>query len=127
MSPFLQNTPKNAHMPLMARIGPDWTGKLLLNELKWLKTQVAVNKTLTKLFVLDYSRFFLQVVLAIAFFFLHCWLECGVPIKKRKTDDALHHSLPFVQYKKREKDPWRSASFSKVAKSLPKSLQLYWK
>ena len=29
--------------------------------------------------------------------------------------DVLHDLVPFVQFKKREKDPWRSASFSKVA------------
>ena len=29
--------------------------------------------------------------------------------------DVLHDLVPFVQFKKREKDPWRSATFSKVA------------
>ena len=29
--------------------------------------------------------------------------------------DALHDLVPFVQFKKREKDPWRSVTFSKVA------------
>ena len=29
--------------------------------------------------------------------------------------DALRDLVPFVQFKKREKHPWRSASFSKVA------------
>ena len=29
--------------------------------------------------------------------------------------DALHDLLPFVQFKKREKLPWKSVNFSKVA------------
>ena len=29
--------------------------------------------------------------------------------------DVLHDLVPLVQFKKREKDPWRSATFSKVA------------
>ena len=29
--------------------------------------------------------------------------------------DALHDFIPFVQFKKREKHPWRSVTFSKVA------------
>ena len=29
--------------------------------------------------------------------------------------DALRNLLPFVQFKKREKHPWRSVTFSKVA------------
>ena len=28
---------------------------------------------------------------------------------------VLHDLIPFVQFKKREKHPWRSATFSKVA------------
>ena len=28
--------------------------------------------------------------------------------------DALRDLVPFVQFKKREKHPWRSATFSKV-------------
>ena len=32
--------------------------------------------------------------------------------------DALHDLVAFVQFKKREKHPWRSANFSKVSKSL---------
>ena len=35
--------------------------------------------------------------------------------------DALRDLVPFVQFKKREKHPWRSVNFSKVAGSL----QLY--
>ena len=35
---------------------------------------------------------------------------------------ALRDLVPFVQFKKREKDPWSSVSFSKVAGF---SLQLY--
>ena len=30
-------------------------------------------------------------------------------------DDALRDLVPFVQFKKREKHPWRSVTFSKVA------------
>ena len=29
--------------------------------------------------------------------------------------DALRYSVPFVQFKKCEKHPWRSVTFSKVA------------
>ena len=29
--------------------------------------------------------------------------------------DALHNLVPFVQFKKREKHPWRSFTFSKIA------------
>ena len=29
--------------------------------------------------------------------------------------DVLHDLVPFVQFKKREKHPWRSVTFSKVA------------
>ena len=29
--------------------------------------------------------------------------------------DVLCDLVPFVQFKKREKDPWRSVTFSKVA------------
>ena len=29
--------------------------------------------------------------------------------------DALRNLVPFVQFKKREKHPWRSVTFSKVA------------
>ena len=36
--------------------------------------------------------------------------------------DALRDLVPFVQIKKREKDPWRSVNFSKVAGFI---LQLY--
>ena len=35
---------------------------------------------------------------------------------------ALHDLAPFVQFKKREKHPWKSVKFSKVAGF---SLQLY--
>ena len=33
--------------------------------------------------------------------------------------DALHDLVPFIQFKKREKHPWRSITFSKVAGTLP--------
>ena len=36
--------------------------------------------------------------------------------------DALYDLIPFAQFKKREKQPWRIVNFSKVASS---SLQLY--
>ena len=36
--------------------------------------------------------------------------------------DALHDLVPFAQFKKREKHPWRSVNFSKVAGF---SLQFY--
>ena len=36
--------------------------------------------------------------------------------------DVLRDLVPFVQFKKREKHPWKSVTFSKVAEF---SLQLY--
>ena len=33
----------------------------------------------------------------------------------RPSCDALHVLVSFVQFKKREKHPWRSVTFSKVA------------
>lgn len=85
-APFFKMCPEMHTCPQMAWIGPNRMGKLVFNALKWVITQVAINKTLTKLFVLDCSRFFLQVVSAIAFFFLRCWFEYGVPTKKIKKD-----------------------------------------
>ena len=41
-----------------------------------------------------------------------------------KICGALRDLVPFVQLKKREKYPWRSVTFSKVASF---SLQLYYK
>ena len=35
---------------------------------------------------------------------------------------ALHNLVPFVQFKKREKHPWRSVNFSKVACLKPATL-----
>ena len=44
----------------------------------------------------------------------------------RFTDcDALRDLVSFAQFKKREKHPWRSVTFSKVVKLQAKSLQLY--
>ena len=37
------------------------------------------------------------------------------PLSKIKHCDALRNLVPFVQFKKCEKHPWRSATFSKVA------------
>ena len=36
--------------------------------------------------------------------------------------DTLRHMAPFAQFKKREKSPWRSATFSKVARVLKVTL-----
>ena len=41
---------------------------------------------------------------------------------RMNTLGALCNLVPFVQFKKREKHPWRSVTFSKVAGS---SLQLH--
>ena len=32
-----------------------------------------------------------------------------------KICDAFHDLVPFIQFKKREKHPWRNVTFSKVA------------
>ena len=39
--------------------------------------------------------------------------------------DALRDLVPFVQFKKREKHPWRSVTFSKVAGKLLKVTPLH--
>ena len=36
--------------------------------------------------------------------------------------DALHDLVPFVQFKKPEKRPWRSVTFSKIAGQKPTTL-----
>ena len=36
-------------------------------------------------------------------------------VSSRKICDVLGNLVPFVQFKKCEKHPWRSATFSKVA------------
>ena len=36
-------------------------------------------------------------------------------IMKDRNCAALHNLVPFVQFKKREKQPWRSVTFSKAA------------
>ena len=38
-----------------------------------------------------------------------------VPRETNTNFDALRDLVPFVQFKKREKHPWRSVTFSKVA------------
>ena len=45
-----------------------------------------------------------------------------VPVLKKLKCGALRDLVAFVQFEKREKDPWRSVKFSKVAGF---SLQLY--
>ena len=34
---------------------------------------------------------------------------------KQQNNDALRDLVPFVQFKKREKNPWKSVPFSKVS------------
>ena len=36
--------------------------------------------------------------------------------------DVLRDLVPFAQFKKREKDPWKSVTFSKIAGSKPATL-----
>ena len=43
-------------------------------------------------------------------------------VLRNQISDALRDLVPFVQFKKREKHPWKSVNFSKVAGF---SLQLY--
>ena len=45
------------------------------------------------------------VILVVIIELVRMFLKCG----------ALHDLVPFVQFKKREKHPWRSVNFSKVA------------
>ena len=46
----------------------------------------------------------------------------NVPIKC----DVLQDLVPFVQFKKREKHPWRSVTFSKVAGNFTKTSCPLW-
>ena len=41
--------------------------------------------------------------------------KCNLVLVKGRICDALRDLVPFVQFKKREKHPWRSVNFSKVA------------
>ena len=43
----------------------------------------------------------------------------------RYIDDALRNLVPFVQFKKHEKQPWRSATFSKEPAALLKGTLLH--
>ena len=45
---------------------------------------------------------------------IFCWRRTGIMINI--ICDALRHSVSFVQFTKREKHPWRSVNFSKVAR-----------
>ena len=48
-------------------------------------------------------------------------------LKNYSICDALRDLIPFVQYKKREKHPWRSVAFSKVVVcDFTKSNTLSW-
>ena len=56
-------------------------------------------------------------------FCLHSWSQQYISKKKlpclifalgNQICDALHDLVPFAQFKKREKHPWRSVNFSKV-------------
>ena len=65
-------------------------------------------------------------------FFCSCGDRCTVvcifnpfiPIFSCTICDALQDLVPFVQFEKREKHPWRSVTFSKVPGF---NMQLYWK
>ena len=45
----------------------------------------------------------------------YCILEANVLKTHTASCDALRDLGPFVQFKKREKHPWRSVTFGKVA------------
>ena len=49
----------------------------------------------------------------ISFLFFR-WPKTKLVIKNTKNV-VLHDMVPFLQFKKREKYPWRSVTFSKVA------------
>ena len=55
-------------------------------------------------------------------FFVFIWEELSFIESNQQICDALRDLVPFVQFKKREKQPSRSVTFSKVAGL---SLQLY--
>ena len=42
-------------------------------------------------------------------------LKADVYVSLKYICDALRDLIPFAQFKKREKHPWRSVNFSKVA------------
>ena len=46
--------------------------------------------------------------------------------KSANNYDALRSLVPFVQFKKREKHPWRSLTFSKITCNFNKNNTLQW-
>ena len=49
------------------------------------------------------------------YIFLSITISITVAITPANILDELDDLIPFVQFKKREKHPWRSVTFSKVA------------
>ena len=49
---------------------------------------------------------------------------CGFPYYKAQICDALHDFVPFVQFKKCEKHPWRSVNFSIFQRNLMSVLKI---
>ena len=61
----------------------------------------------------------LRVLLTKQFLYLSTVLEIALSLAVNFQSDALRDLVPFAQFKKLEKYPWRNITFSKV------SLQLY--
>ena len=62
---------------------------------------------------LDTGRFFLSVVSSTKVFFWLSYFLTRIPCYT--ICDALRDFVQFVQFKKREKHPWKSVNFSKIA------------
>ena len=59
-----------------------------------------------------------EIPLSTPFHYIHICsaeVDSSEAIELKLICDALHDLVPFVQFKKREKHPWRSVNFSKVA------------
>ena len=58
----------------------------------------------------------MQVIIAIYTLFIDCRIHTLLGHNVHNVDsDALRDLVPFAQFKKRGKHPWRNVTFSKVA------------
>ena len=60
---------------------------------------------------LETSSLILEKIATLLYKIINLTTAC----QDREICDALRDLLPFVQFKKREKHPWRNVTFSKVA------------
>ena len=84
------------------------------------------NKTLFYTLMIDYLAFICQS--AVKYSKLVCWAaDIFFKKKGRFIWDVLRDLILFVQFKKREKYPWRSVTFSKWVYTFSKFSYFYWK